>query len=342
MGRLADAVLRGGGEVLGVIPRALQERELAHAGATQLEVVDSMHTRKARMVDASDGFLALPGGIGTLEELFETLTWLQLGFHDKPVGLLDVDQFFTPLVRFLDQLVDGDMANNQGAGLIFLLAKTLDVQPGTIISNNQSETAPGMGHQIFICVEKVKYRGDGTNGLKILNDGDGYPGYFSLVNISPQGYLVPIGLTSDVNQMPWNFTFSSAELAKDGPLTIDGTEGNAPIVLRADGNTAAVNVSGYPVAFDGGDVTMRSRGQTLHRINVGFFGTVNGTRPGLTVNNVGNWVLDANGQAPASGGPAAGGIIQVKADQTSLTALDSVTDPSSGNIVIRVGQRAPI
>lgn len=106
MGRLADAVLRGGGEVLGVIPRALQERELAHAGATQLEVVDSMHTRKARMVDASDGFLALPGGIGTLEELFETLTWLQLGFHDKPVGLLDVDQFFTPLVRFLDQLVE--------------------------------------------------------------------------------------------------------------------------------------------------------------------------------------------------------------------------------------------
>ncbi|MBK8225071.1 MAG: hypothetical protein IPK73_29020 [Candidatus Obscuribacter sp.] len=231
--------------------------------------------------------------------------------------------------------VNGDMTNNQGAGMIILLAKTLDVQPGTIISNNQSETAPGMGHQIFICVEKVKYRGDGTNGLKILNDGNGYPGYFSLVNISPQGYLVPTGLTSDVNRMPWNFTFSSAELAKDGPLTIDGVEGNAQIVLRSDGNTAAVNVSGYPLAFNGGDVTVRSRGQTLHRINVGFFGTVNGTRPGLTVNNVGNWVLDANGQAPASGGPAAGGIIQVKADQTSLTALDSVTDPSSGNIVIR-------
>ncbi|HNH75165.1 MAG TPA: hypothetical protein PLF23_15380, partial [Candidatus Obscuribacter sp.] len=130
--------------------------------------------------------------------------------------------------------------------------------------------------------------------------------------------LVPTGLTSDVNRMPWNFTFSSAELAKDGPLTIDGTEGNAPIVLRADGNTAAVNVSGYPVAFDGGDVTMRSRGQTLHRINVGFFGTVNGTREGLTVNNVGNWILDANAELGQTA--AAGGIVQIFADKTTFRA----------------------
>lgn len=225
--------------------------------------------------------------------------------------------------------VNGDMTNNQGAGMIILLAKTLDVQPGTIISNNQSETAPGMGHQIFICVEKVKYRGDGTNGLKILNDGNGYPGYFSLVNISPQGYLVPTGLTSDVNQMPWNFTFSSAELAKDGLLTIDGTEGNGELLLRADGNIAAANVSGYPLVFSGaGDVLIRSRGQTLHRINVGFFGTRT-NKTGLTVDITGDFVIDANGK------DGAGGIVQLRADQTLLAPAQGTADPAKGKVIIR-------
>lgn len=106
MGRIADAVIAGGGRVTGVIPRDLQERELAHGGATELVVVESMHERKARMADAADAFIALPGGIGTLEELFETFTWLQLGFHDKPLGLLNVRGFYDTLLRFLDQLVD--------------------------------------------------------------------------------------------------------------------------------------------------------------------------------------------------------------------------------------------
>lgn len=212
----------------------------------------------------------------------------------------------------------GDTTNNTGAGLIFLLAKTLDTQPGTVISANQTDTAAGTGHQIFICVETLKYRGNGTDGLKILNDGNGGGGFFSLVNISPKGYLVPGMLTSNVNQMPWTFTLSSGELAKDGALTLDGTEGNASLVLRADGNTAAVNVSGYPLTFSGGDVTVRSRGQTLHRINVGFFGTVNGVREGLTVNNTGNWILDANAEPGSQA--AAGGIVQVFADKTTFKA----------------------
>lgn len=212
----------------------------------------------------------------------------------------------------------GDTTNNAGAGLIFLLAKTLDTQPGTIISANQTDTAAGTGHQIFICVETLKYRGNGTDGLKILNDGNGGGGFFSLVNISPFGYLVPGTLTSNVNQMSWNFNLSSGELAKDGALTLDGTEGNASLVLRADGNTAAVNVSGYPLTFSGGDVTVRSRGQTLHRINVGFFGNVSGTREGLTVNNVGNWILDANAEPGSQA--AAGGIVQVFADKTTFKA----------------------
>jgi hypothetical protein len=101
MGVIADSVLRAGGEVVGVIPSALMEKELGHTGVTKLHVVASMHERKQLMADLSDGFIALPGGIGTLEELFETFTWLQLGFHSKPVGLLNVDRFFDHLLTFL-------------------------------------------------------------------------------------------------------------------------------------------------------------------------------------------------------------------------------------------------
>jgi uncharacterized protein (TIGR00730 family) len=105
MGVLADAVLAGGGRVTGVIPEALLERELAHQGLTDLRIVGSMHERKALMASLSDGFVALPGGIGTLEELFEVWTWSQLGLHEKPCALLDVAGFYTGLTAFLDHLV---------------------------------------------------------------------------------------------------------------------------------------------------------------------------------------------------------------------------------------------
>lgn len=106
MGVVADATLAAGGEVIGVIPEALRDRELAHEGVTRLEVVDSMHTRKARMNDRADAFIALPGGVGTLEELFEVFTWAQLGIHHKPCGLLNTDGYYDPLNRFLDDMVD--------------------------------------------------------------------------------------------------------------------------------------------------------------------------------------------------------------------------------------------
>jgi hypothetical protein len=102
MGVLADAALAAGVRVEGVIPRHLDEREIGHHGLTRLHVVDGMHSRKALMAELSGGFLALPGGIGTLEELFEVYTWGQLGLHPKPVALLDVDGYYTPLVTFLD------------------------------------------------------------------------------------------------------------------------------------------------------------------------------------------------------------------------------------------------
>lgn len=106
MGTIADAALAAGGEVIGVIPESLMAKELGHGGVTKLHVVSSMHERKQLMVDLSDGFIALPGGFGTLDELFETLTWLQLSFHSKPVGLLNVNGFFDKLLPFLDHMTE--------------------------------------------------------------------------------------------------------------------------------------------------------------------------------------------------------------------------------------------
>ncbi|WP_068871359.1 TIGR00730 family Rossman fold protein [Edwardsiella tarda] len=106
MGVVADAALAAGGEVHGVIPQRLVEAETAHHGLTSLEIVPDMHTRKARMAARSDGFIALPGGIGTLEELFEIWTWGQIGCHDKPVGLLDVGDYYRRLRDFLRYSAD--------------------------------------------------------------------------------------------------------------------------------------------------------------------------------------------------------------------------------------------
>lgn len=106
MGVVADAALAAGGEVHGVIPRALRAKEVGHHHLTRLEVVDTMHIRKARMAELSDGFIAMPGGIGTFEELFEIWTWGQLGIHSKPLGLLNVAGFYDPLAAFLDGTVE--------------------------------------------------------------------------------------------------------------------------------------------------------------------------------------------------------------------------------------------
>lgn len=102
MGLLADTVLRLGGQAVGVIPDALVRKEVAHTGLTQLHVTSSMHERKTLMAELSDGFIALPGGVGTLEEVFEVWTWGQLGFHRKPCGLLNIEGYFNSLIAFLD------------------------------------------------------------------------------------------------------------------------------------------------------------------------------------------------------------------------------------------------
>jgi uncharacterized protein (TIGR00730 family) len=106
MGQIAQAALAAGGEVIGVIPRALAQMEVAYTGLSDLRVVNSMHERKALMADLSDGFIALPGGLGTIDELFEILTWAQLGLHQKPCGLLNVCGYYDRLIDFLDHTVE--------------------------------------------------------------------------------------------------------------------------------------------------------------------------------------------------------------------------------------------
>ena len=105
MARIADAVLAGGGRAIGVIPRTLVDRELAHAGLSELHVVETLHQRKALMAELSSGFVAMPGGVGTLDELFEIITWRVLDLHAKPIGLLDTDGYWAPLRGLLDHMV---------------------------------------------------------------------------------------------------------------------------------------------------------------------------------------------------------------------------------------------
>ena len=120
MGQLADTVLAGGGEVIGVIPQALVDKEVAHSGPLDLRIVASMHERKALMADLADGFIALPGGLGTLEEFFEMLAWAQLGIHRKPCGLLNVRGYFAPLLAFLDHTVSEQFVRPEHRAMILV------------------------------------------------------------------------------------------------------------------------------------------------------------------------------------------------------------------------------
>jgi uncharacterized protein (TIGR00730 family) len=120
MGAMADAVLAARGDVTGVIPEALVAKEVAHTGLSDLRVVASMHERKAVMADLADGFIALPGGWGTLEELFEVLTWGQLGLHQKPCGLLNVRGFFDGLLSFIDHSIDERFVRRENRSMVLV------------------------------------------------------------------------------------------------------------------------------------------------------------------------------------------------------------------------------
>lgn len=127
MGAVADAVVDAGGEAFGVMPEALVDREIAHEGLTELYVVDSMHARKERMAALSDGFVALPGGFGTLEELMEVLTWAQLGFHRNPCGFLNVADYYTQLVAFFDQQVEAGFVSEDHRTMVVVTDNVEDL-----------------------------------------------------------------------------------------------------------------------------------------------------------------------------------------------------------------------
>jgi uncharacterized protein (TIGR00730 family) len=139
MGILADAVLAAGGRVVGVMPRPLVAREIAHAHLSHLHVVDSMHERKALMTELADGFLALPGGFGTLEEFFEVVTWTQLGVHAKPCGLLNVNGFFDPLIEFLDHATDERFIRAEHRDLIIH-----DPRPAALLDRMEAFVVPDL------------------------------------------------------------------------------------------------------------------------------------------------------------------------------------------------------
>lgn len=129
MGAVADAVLEGGGRVVGVLPRFLQDREIAHRGLSELILVDSMHERKAMMAERADGFVTMPGGAGTLEEFFEIFTWAQLGLHRKPCGILNANGYYDPLVAMFDHMAREQFLQERYRGLAIVEsdpAKLLD------------------------------------------------------------------------------------------------------------------------------------------------------------------------------------------------------------------------
>jgi uncharacterized protein (TIGR00730 family) len=127
MGIVADATLAAGGRVIGVIPKALVEKEWAHTGCTELHIVDTMHERKRLMAEHADAFLSLPGGIGTLEEFFEVWTWRQLGYHAKPVGLLNLGGYYTELLTFLNSSVKSGFMSDWQMELICVASEPIDL-----------------------------------------------------------------------------------------------------------------------------------------------------------------------------------------------------------------------
>jgi hypothetical protein len=137
MGAVADATLERGGEVVGVIPQRLVDREIAHPGLSELRVVGSMHERKALMADLSDAFVALPGGAGTLDELFEAWTWGQLGLHRKPCGLLDVDAFFGPLLALADHLTEEGFLSAESRRIVLV-----DEEPARLLDRLEAYEPP--------------------------------------------------------------------------------------------------------------------------------------------------------------------------------------------------------
>jgi len=143
MGMVADQVLKLGGQVIGVIPKALAHKEVAHHHLTELHVTQSMHERKMLMAELSDGFIALPGGIGTLEELFEIWTWAQLGFHRKPCGLLNVEGYYDSLITFLDHVLAEQFVKKHHHAMLIV-----ETNPDALLDHYVNYQPPALKHWV--------------------------------------------------------------------------------------------------------------------------------------------------------------------------------------------------
>ena len=143
MGMVADRVLKLGGQAIGVIPKALAHKEVAHQHLTELHVTQSMHERKMLMAELADGFIALPGGIGTLEELFEIWTWAQLGFHHKPCGLLNVKGYYDSLINFLDHVLAEQFVKKQHHAILIV-----ETNPDSLLDRYVNYQPPAVKHWV--------------------------------------------------------------------------------------------------------------------------------------------------------------------------------------------------
>ena len=137
MGACADAALAEGGEVVGILPDALKRKEVDHAGLTELHLVGSMHERKAKMVELSDGFVSIPGGWGTMDEMFEVLTWATLGWHEKPSALMNVDGYYDDLIRFLDKATDEEFVRRPHRDMLIV-----ETEAAAILDRMETYEAP--------------------------------------------------------------------------------------------------------------------------------------------------------------------------------------------------------
>ena len=141
MGRIADAVLQAGGEVIGIIPKFLEQVEVGHSGVTQLMVTENMHDRKQKMAELSDAFLIMPGGLGTLDETFEILTWKQLGLHEKPVIVADIDGYWRHLVDLIDHMIAESYAKPENRALFQVIGSVNELLPAL-------SAMPAFGHEV--------------------------------------------------------------------------------------------------------------------------------------------------------------------------------------------------
>ena len=144
MGEVADATLAAGGRVVGVIPDSLMRREVGHSGLHELHVVDTMHQRKQMMAERADVFIALPGGIGTLEELYEVWTWRQLGYHDQPIGILNVEGYYDPLLAFMARSVDDGVVGREQMAMV-----EVDSRPGDLLDRLLARLPRSEGDEDF-------------------------------------------------------------------------------------------------------------------------------------------------------------------------------------------------